>query len=296
VLGGSSFILPGGEAPRHQRTIDGRKELRRTLHAISFEDHVAYELARASYGRQRHWLLWSTLSLGVLTGLAIALARLTDLTAWPAWAIPAALTALCGAAWAYYEWCYRSHSRLRSQLQAGLEGQRVLPEILSCLDDRYYLINNLKLPGRSDDVDHMVVGPNGVFALETKHHRGHIYSRDGQWYQSKVSRQGRPQPEVAIRDPTRQLKRNVDYLRSCINHTDPELSHRCRLWIEGTVVFTHPAVDLDLPDEAVAALPFPVLRAQDLSDHITSHVPRRTHSRKEIRQIVSLLGHLRAPG
>jgi hypothetical protein len=262
------------------------------LHAISFEDHVAQELARASYGRQRRWLLWSTLSLGVLTGLASALTLLTDLAAW---AIPAALTALCGAAWVYYEWRYRSHTRLRGQLRAGLEGQRVLPQILSCLDDRYYLINNLKLPGRSDDVDHMVIGPNGVFALETKHHRGRIYWRDGQWYQSKISRQGRPQPEVAIRDPTRQLKRNVDYLRSCINHTDPELSRRCRLWIEGTVVFTHPAVSIDLPEEAVAALPFPVLRAPDLSAHITSHVPRRIHSKKEIRQIVSLFGHLRPP-
>ena len=87
-----------------------------------------------------------------------------------------------------------------------------------------YLLNNLSLPGRADDVDHMVVGPNGIFALETKNHRGRIFWREGQWYQAKVSRKGHPQPEEPIRDPSQQIKRNVDYLRSCINHTDPALS------------------------------------------------------------------------
>ena len=166
---------------------------------------------------------------------------------------------------------------------------------LANLDERYYLINNLKLPGRADDIDHIVVGPNGIFALETKHHRGRIFSRNGQWYQAKVSRSGRPQPEGEIRDPTQQLKRNVDYLRSCINRTDPALSRRTRLWIEGVVVFTHPAVSLDLPEEVLAGLPFPVLRARDLPAHILKHVPRHPYSRHDARQIVSMFGHLQ-PG
>jgi hypothetical protein len=185
---------------------------------------------------------------------------------------------------------------LRSQLEAGLRGQSRIPEILSALGDDYYLLNNLQLPGRADDVDHMLIGPNGVFALEAKNHRGRIFWREGQWYQEKVSRQGRLQPEESIRDPSRQLKRNVDYLRSCINRTDPGLSRRTRLWIEGAAVFTHPGVDVDLPKAVRKTLPFPVVEAGELPAHVLGHVPRHPHSKGNVRQIVSMFAHLRAPG
>jgi hypothetical protein len=199
---------------------------------------------------------------------------------------------LSAGALGYFEWAYHRHSQLRDQLRAGLRGQRLLPQVLVALDDSYYLINNLKLPGRADDIDHVVVGSNGIFALETKHHRGRIFWRDGQWYQAKMSRSGRLQPETPIRDPARQLKRNVDYLRTCINRTDRALSRRTRLWIEGAVVFTHPAVSLDLPPAVLEELPFPVLRARELPAHIVGHVPRWPYSKADLRQIVSMLGHL----
>jgi hypothetical protein len=201
-----------------------------------------------------------------------------------------------GAGLVYARWTFESQAGTRGQLEAGLRGQRLLGELLAPLDDRYYLLNNLKLPGRSDDVDHIVVGPNGVFALETKHHRGRIHWRDGQWLQSKTSRRGNPQPMEPMRDPVQQLKRNVDRFRSCINRTDPGLSRRTGLRIEGAVVFTHPAVTVDLPQAIQARLPFPALRGRDLLRHIAGHVPRQPYSRAADRQIVGLLGHLQAPG
>lgn len=264
------------------------------MRVISFADHVAHELDRVSFVRQRRWLRRITLTLALLTIPAILAACIDNRARWPALAL-GLLAVLSGAGLGHYEWSYRSRSSIRSQLRAGLRGQKHLPQILAPLDDRYYLVNNLSLPSRADDVDHMVIGPNGVFALETKHHRGRIFWRDGQWYQAKISRTGRPQPETPIRDPTQQLKRNVDYLRSCINRTDRALSHRTRLWIEGAVVFTHPAVSLDLPAEMLGTFPFPVLRARDLLAHIGGHVPRRPYSKADIRLIVSMLAHLQAP-
>jgi hypothetical protein len=261
------------------------------LRIISFRDHVARELDRVSYAPQRLWLRRITLALVILTILAVLAALLVGQVWWLALVLGAAAL-LSGAALGYFEWAYRRRSQLRDQLQAGLKGQRILPRMLVGLDDNYYLLNNFNLPGRADDIDHLVIGPNGIFALETKHHRGRIFWRDGEWYQSKVSRRGRLQPETPMRDPTQQLKRNVDYLRSCINRTDPMLSHRTRLWIEGAVVFTHPAVSLDLPEAVLAALPFPVLRARNLPAHILGHVPRQSYSKADVRQIISMLGHL----
>lgn len=264
------------------------------MRVITFEDHVANELARATFDHPRRIFRWTTVVFGLLTVLGLILALFAERGSGLV-GLLAVLTLLSVTALAAYEWRHRSQQGLRNTLRAGLRGQRSTVEILLLLDHNYYLINNLRLPGRADDVDHLVVGPNGVFALETKNHRGRIFLEDGQWYQSKTSRGGRPQPKEAIRDPTRQLKRNIDYLRACINHTDPTLSRRVRLWIEGAVAFTHPAVSLDLQSAAQSPLPFPVLRAKDLPTHILEHVPRRPLTKVEVREVVSMFGHLRPP-
>jgi hypothetical protein len=207
-----------------------------------------------------------------------------------------AVFALLAAAFSIlYEWRHYHLRDLRGQLKSGLRGQRHMVKLLSPLDDNYYLINNLQLPGRADDVDHLLVGPNGLFALETKNHRGRIFAENGQWYQAKISRNGRPQPKNPIRDPVQQLKRNVNYLRICINHTDPELSRRTRLWIEGAVVFANPAASIDLPAAVARRLPFPVLRARELPGYILGHVPRRPLSKQDVRAIVGMVNHLEPP-
>jgi hypothetical protein len=262
---------------------------------LDFEDHVAQELARARFDAQRRNLRWATLILGILACLALLLPLVTDMACWPGLLL-GTLALVSGAGLVYFENRYRANSVFRNQLEAGLWGQNRMTEVLARLDNDYFLLNNLSLPGRADDVDHMVVGPNGIFALETKNHRGRIFWREGQWYQAKVSRQGHPQPEEPIRDPSQQIKRNVDYLRSCINHTDPALSRRTRLWIEGAAVFTHPTVLLDLPQPIRATLPFPVFLARELPTHILKHVPRHPYSKGDVRCIVSMFAHLRAPG
>ena len=264
------------------------------MRVLDFEDHVAQELARARFDAQRRNLGWSTAALGILAVLTLLLGLATEMACWPGLLL-AMLTLVSGAALAYFQWRYQANRVFRSQLEAGLRGQSRIPEVLADLGDDYYLLNNLKLPGRADDVDHMVIGPNGIFALETKNHRGHIFWREGLWYQEKVSRQGRQQPEESIRDPSQQLKRNVDYLRSCINRTDPGLSQRTRLWIEGAAVFTHPTVDVDLPKSVRQTLPFPVFHARELPAHILEHAPRNPHSKGDVRRIVSMFAHLRAP-
>ena len=264
------------------------------MRVIDFDDYVAQELARARFEHQRRSLGWATAVLTVLALLYLLLALVTEMACWPGLLL-AMVALVSGAGLAYYQMRYRANHVLRSQLRAGLRGQDRIPEILANLGDDYYLLNNLKLPGRADDVDHMVIGPNGIFAFEAKNHRGHIFWRAGQWYQEKVSRRGRLQPEEPIRDPSQQLKRNVDYLRSCINQTNPGLSRRTRLWIEGAAVFTHPAVHVDLPQSVRQTLPFPVFHAKELPTHVLKHVPRHPYSKGDVRRIVSMFAHLREP-
>ena len=260
------------------------------------KDHVAEELARASLVSPRRNWRRALLVLGPLAILAGLIAAVTELPPWPALAL-VVLAAVAAGGVIYSEVRYAGNRTRRAQLNAGLQGQKELVQTLSVLDDDYYLVNNLGLPGRGDDIDHLVVGPNGVFALETKHYSGRIYCRGGQWYQAKTRRGGLAQPERPIRDPARQLKRNVDYLRACIKRTDPDLSRRTRLWIEGIVVFSHPRASLDLPESVRQGLPFPILRPNELAAVIRSHVPRhRALTRGDVSRLVSMFAHLRAPG
>ena len=268
------------------------------MRVTRFTDHVAQQLARATYSRQRRSLPWITVGLGLLTALVL-LATLAQHPVpsglwWVAGAL-AVVTALSAAATALVERAYFRDREVRERLIAGLAGQYTIPRYLAGLDDRYYLLSNLNLPGRGDDIDHLVVGPTGLFALEVKHHRGRIFWRDGQWVQAKTSQSGRTQPEEPLRDPVQQLKRNVEYLRRCINNTDRPLSRRAALWIEGAVVFTHTEVRLDLPDTLLAGLPFSVLQGHDLAGYVTGNRPRRPLGHAQVCRIVSLLAHLQLP-
>jgi hypothetical protein len=264
------------------------------MHVIYSGNHIAKELDRITYEREREGWRWAAINLGVLTLMAAMLAAQISHLFWPV-AVLATITVAAGLALIYYNWRYRVLGALRARLRAGLRGQQQVTEILSGLDDTYYVIVGLKLPGKLADIDHLVVGPNGVFAFETKNHRGRITIHRGKWVQVKVSRRGHMQPEETMADPVRQLKRNVDYLRSCINATDRALARRTRLWIEGAVVFVHPGVLIDLPEALRARLPFPVLRGRDLPRFILEHVPRRGLLPDEVEAIVRLFGGLEAP-
>jgi hypothetical protein len=73
--------------------------------------------------------------------------------------------------------------------RAGIIGeQRVANTLLSSLSDEYSLFNNVKLKGMGDgDIDHIVIGPTGIFAMETKNWRGRISFWGDDWLRHRGS-------------------------------------------------------------------------------------------------------------
>ena len=58
--------------------------------------------------------------------------------------------------------------------KGGWEGEKQVAKLLSStLSDDYYLMNGVHFGG-GGDIDHVVLGPNGVFAVETKNWSGRI--------------------------------------------------------------------------------------------------------------------------
>jgi hypothetical protein len=54
--------------------------------------------------------------------------------------------------------------------RAGAAGESVLPHLLRALPDSYTLLNGVPVPGARADIDHVLIGPNGIWAIEAKHH------------------------------------------------------------------------------------------------------------------------------
>lgn len=144
--------------------------------------------------------------------------------------------------------------------KAGLKGQQILPKALHDLPDEYALINNVSLKDRSCDIDHVVVSPKGLFAIESKHYNGEVFGQGDEWGYLKRGRAGGFY-KGHIGNPAKQIKRNVWELKQRL---DQVLGLRgidsSRVWIEPIVVFTNPSTILRISEPAITAIKLDALR------------------------------------
>jgi hypothetical protein len=166
--------------------------------------------------------------------------------------------------------------------RSGAAGEAVLPQLLRSLPDSYTLLNGVPVPGARADIDHVLVGPNGIWAIEAKHHAGMVQCVGDAWGYTRRGRDGLPQ-EGHIGSPSQQVRRAAQalesYLRQCGSLTGS-------LRVEPLVVFTHPQVELSLE-----APTLPVLRAIEVERFITSQPQRLAEA--ECSEIVAWLCALR---
>ena len=63
--------------------------------------------------------------------------------------------------------------------RAGYTGEALVANLLEDLPDDFHVFHDVKHRDLAGNIDHLVVGPTGVFVLETKNWRGHVeYSPD----------------------------------------------------------------------------------------------------------------------
>jgi hypothetical protein len=67
-----------------------------------------------------------------------------------------------------------------SRLRKGILGEQAVAEALSGLPSTYWVVHGVATG--HGDVDHVVIGPTGVFAIETKAWDGTFYRNKGQLY------------------------------------------------------------------------------------------------------------------
>ena len=172
-------------------------------------------------------------------------------------------------------------------IAVGLEGERKTAELLGALPDSYYCFQNLKIRHGDgvSEIDAAVVGPTGVFVIETKNLNGTIVgdyaNRD--WVQHKIGRRGTPYSKVFY-SPVKQVGTQVHRLAGFLK------DNRAGIYVESAVFFTNPAAMVQLsgvPSKAPVFSQF----AGDAPKLIAFIADRETKlTETEVDKIAKLLG------
>ncbi|WP_075860207.1 protein kinase domain-containing protein [Carboxydothermus pertinax] len=125
----------------------------------------------------------------------------------------------------------------------GQQGEEKVAEVLKeHLPDGYKIINSYRLnyQGDSWDIDHLVIGPNGIFVIETKNMRGRVFGGAmGNWWQEKWV--GRQREKVKIGNPAAQVNHYAKIVKEFLRLYFPE--EQPRILVYPIVVFAHEDAD-----------------------------------------------------
>lgn len=94
--------------------------------------------------------------------------------------------------------------------EQGLEGEQTVAKELEKLPDSYYVIHDViaEWKGRKAQIDHVVIGPTGVFAIETKSLGGDLRPHPDGWLQART----------LIKSPQRQSQYGANILSKFLEH------------------------------------------------------------------------------
>jgi hypothetical protein len=144
-----------------------------------------------------------------------------------------------------------------SSTRKGLEGEQRVASELSYLNDDFLLLNDVMLPGGKGNIDHILVGPTGVFVFETKNYSGKYVCYGDRWFFQGV-RQKYDVSSVSI-----QAKNNATTLSGLLHSSGFTVD------VNPVIVFTHPSVQLWLHHPTV-----PVLKSGAVCNFLLNQQPR----------------------
>jgi len=168
--------------------------------------------------------------------------------------------------------------RLHRGYQRGFEGEKQVTNVLSStLSDDYFLINDVQLvAGKRGNIDHVVLGPTGIFVLETKNHSGKIVCYEDSW--------------TGIgQNPFTQARVNASRVYKVIKASG--IFESKLPWIQAVAVFANKKVELDIRK---APSNVEVLKIDELTNYITQETRRR--SAQEIESMSKEILNVHANG
>ena len=155
--------------------------------------------------------------------------------------------------------------------EAGAEGERSTAHQLKFVGSEYRVLHgrHVRSGGAAQEMDHIVIGPNGVFHIDSKHWAGEI-----RFTEHGVERSGKDARE----DPTAQAYRHEFVLKDLLRR------HNIAADVVGVICFTHP--DARIVGKSPA---FATLKPDRLVHFIKTYKPKHTLTESQVKQIAKLI-------
>jgi hypothetical protein len=159
---------------------------------------------------------------------------------------------------------FRAEFRKWERWFLGRRGESAVTDALKTLPDDYVLLNDLMLPEGRGNLDHFVIGPNGLFAIETKNYSGYVKCDGDDWYVNRKK----------VHSLSRQAKKNAMAVKSSLASLEIKIP-----FIVAVLVFTSSRGTLKLYQPTV-----PVLKVGELPEFILHY--NGTSVKKEDRKAI----------
>jgi nuclease-like protein len=131
----------------------------------------------------------------------------------------------------------------------GDKGEKVLLDSLGKRLSNEYMTLHKVMVLQNLDADVIVLGPNGIWLLESKYHSGKVICRNREWSQEKryYGRGGISKKEILLREPYDEqwLHEKESIAKTITRRLSPEM-HWLADEVRGGLVFTHPRVTLEI--------------------------------------------------
>ncbi len=155
----------------------------------------------------------------------------------------------------------------------GITGEAKVAEELNRLPASYTVIQDVKLSDTKTNIDFVVLGPNGIWAVEVKSHKGNI-TYDG----SRLLRYGRPLEKNFIGQSRLEATALTDYLQSHIDR---------HIYVDSLLVFSSPKATMRFGEHPIQDVV--IIGASWLNRHILEHQSQIKFTPQDIDQIARVL-------
>lgn len=172
-------------------------------------------------------------------------------------------------------------------LQAGIEGENVTASVVRTLPDNYIGFQNVLLRHEQGtcELDMVVIGPTGVFVIETKNLNGTIVGNyEGhEWVQKYLRRGGTPYSK-GLYSPVKQVRTHVHHLAEFLGKNGIDT------YVKSVVYFANPDAVVQMLGTPAGTPVFSALTGgvSELRGYLTA-ADSHTLTREQVTRIAALL-------
>lgn len=152
----------------------------------------------------------------------------------------------------------------------GLEGENIVLEQLNRLPKDYFVFHDITLPRGYGNIDHIVIGPTGLFVIETKNYSGKFRIIGDQWYRYKNNQYSKME-----KNPGKQLIINILQLKSFLEEANISKS---KVYANGIVALVQKNYSITRQPEN-----YKVCSPSEIPDYILSR--QETNNKKLLAKI-----------